>query len=500
MKTSRIFIITLSAMIFLSGFSLRGQSQLAQNFNASSDRNYYRNTCWYFASTSLSTNAAIDGISMRTGQLSGGNHFLVSPWIEFTGSGELAFDFKLDRNENNQRSLRVYLLSPDQEIDGFLESSEIVYSYDFNEGNDSQVVQVEQEISFSGFYRLAWVFSGSGGNTRGILDNISVFGTWAYDPTDNDGSGDCGLASSGSDTDEDGVADDQDDYPDDPFRAYRNPFNGDVWATIAFEDQWPNRGDYDFNDLVISYKMEAVTDAQNEMVELNVIVSTQAVGASFRNALGIMLQGVTPGQLIRTNNSLPGATDRGYFSLNENGTENGQTWAVVYAFDDAFKTLPHPGSGEQGVNTDPNGTYVQPEALTLQMVFKEDGETNGSEPVAIDDLPFSSVNMFLVVRVSEEGERREVHLPDYWPTDLASRSLFGTGDDDTQPGEKTYKTRTGLPWAIHILDHFEYPVEKVDITQAHLKFAEWAESGGTLFQDWYENKAGYREPENIYQK
>ena len=61
-----------------------------------------------------------------------------------------------------------------------------------------------------------------------------------------------------------------------------------------------------------------------------------------------------------------------------------------------------------------------------------------------------------------------------------------------------YKTDKNLPWAINIPTVFEYPIEKQDITQAHLHFADWAQSDGTLYTDWYEDKPGYRNASLIY--
>ncbi|MCC7317305.1 MAG: DUF4842 domain-containing protein, partial [Bacteroidales bacterium] len=41
---------------------------------------------------------------------------------------------------------------------------------------------------------------------------------------------------------------------------------------------------------------------------------------------------------------------------------------------------------------------------------------------------------------------------------------------------------------------------KVDILVTYLKFAEWALSSGTEYQDWYLDKSGYRNTDNIYPK
>jgi len=38
----------------------------------------------------------------------------------------------------------------------------------------------------------------------------------------------------------------------------------------------------------------------------------------------------------------------------------------------------------------------------------------------------------------------------------------------------------------------------VEIPSAYLKFAEWAESSGNSYNDWYKKMEGYRKDENVY--
>ena len=73
----------------------------------------------------------------------------------------------------------------------------------------------------------------------------------------------------GADTDNDGVIDSQDDYPNDPTAAYSIHTPSDTgWASLAFEDLWPSRGDYDFNDLVIDYRFTEVLNKKNKIVRI----------------------------------------------------------------------------------------------------------------------------------------------------------------------------------------------------------------------------------------
>lgn len=107
-------------------------------------------------------------------------------------------------------------------------------------------------------------------------------------------------------------------------------------------------------------------------------------------------------------------------------------------------------------------------------------------------------NPFLVI----DGDRsREVHLINNPPTDLANASLLGTSSDASNPGSgRYYVTGNNLPFAIDISGPFEYTVEKSEVTQAHLKFFQWGESGGTQYYDWYKPKTGYRNTSKIFSR
>ena len=114
----------------------------------------------------------------------------------------------------------------------------------------------------------------------------------------------------------------------------------------------------------------------------------------------------------------------------------------------------------------------------------------------LSDFQPENFNPFLIVDM-ERG--KEIHLPDYAPTSLVDRSYFGQMDDNSDPANgRYYKTETQLPWAINIIESFDYTNEHAQVTQGHLRFADWAESGGDLYPDWFKNKSGYRSAAHIY--
>ncbi|MEZ5070249.1 MAG: LruC domain-containing protein [Bacteroidales bacterium] len=287
-----------------------------------------------------------------------------------------------------------------------------------------------------------------------------------------------------TDTDNDGVSDVFDEFPLDPTRSFSSYYpseNG--FGTLVYEDLWPYKGDYDFNDLVLDYNFSYALDALNRVEAIQARFVVRAIGASYHNAFGLVLR--TPSSNIV---SVEGQRiSREYLDLAANGAENGQSEAVIFVFDDAFNALPYPGTGI-GVNVSDAAPYVTPD--TLQLLI------NLNTSVAYSDLGLPPYNPFIVV---DRNRGVEVHLPGSAPTDLANVGLFGTGDDDTNPNAGSYyMSDTYLPWAINLPESFVYAKEKLDVRTGHLQFNTWAVSRGFNAMDWYRDQPGYRDVNKLY--
>ncbi len=281
------------------------------------------------------------------------------------------------------------------------------------------------------------------------------------------------------DADGDDIPDNLDDYPNDPDRAFDSFYPNETdFGSLAYEDLWPGYGDYDFNDFVVNFNYQTVTNAQNEVVDIIAKYQIMAAGASMDNGFGIVLttQPANISQvtgMVRFSNST--ITDpAGY----EAGHEN-ETVIVMY---DAINPIMDGGMA----NTIPDGKYVQTTINTFTIHFGEPQASIGQPPY----------NPFIYV---DQDRGREVHLKDEPPTELVDPAYFGTYSDATdQPNGYYYRSSSGLPWAVEIPVSFEYPIEKVDILQTYLKFADWAQSSGDDYPDWYLDLEGYRNAENIY--
>lgn len=326
------------------------------------------------------------------------------------------------------------------------------------------------------------------GSVAGNFSNGATFVSWAnisnYIPTSP-----CNPLGIGVptvvDVDGDGVADNLDAYPTDPTRAYNSFFpNENTWGSLAFEDLWPAKGDYDFNDLVTKYQFKLVTNAQNNVVDIIGQFQVTAVGASFKNGFGIQFDGVTPEQVATVTGCV---IDEGYLSMAENGTENGQEKAVIIPWDNADNVI-HRAGGSM-FNTVENGFVGTSDVVTVNIHF-----VHALTSASVGTPPFNT----FIIRDMVRGH--EIHLIDKVPTTLMDVSLFGTDADASIPSLGQYfRTSNNLPWGISIPEVFAHPIEKAEVTSAHLKFSEWAQSGGSLYPDWYMDKPGYRNDSFIYE-
>jgi LruC domain-containing protein len=281
------------------------------------------------------------------------------------------------------------------------------------------------------------------------------------------------------DTDGDGVPDNLDDYPNDPTRAFDSYYPNQVdYVSIAFEDLWPAYGDYDLNDFVVNLNYQTITNAQNQVVDVIVKYQIMADGASLDNGFGIVFD--TDPSAIE---SVTGYIKMGNVIVYDaKGFEAGHTNETVIILIDNINPIMEGGMA----NTIPNGKYVQTTVNTVTAHFNTPKANIGTPPYN----PFIFVNQ-------ERGH--EVHLKGQKPTEFVNEELFGTADDDSNVSTGSYyMSPTGLPWGIETPVNFNYPIESADILTAHLKFAAWAQSSGLDFQDWYLDKTGYRNNDNIY--
>lgn len=256
------------------------------------------------------------------------------------------------------------------------------------------------------------------------------------------------------DTDKDGIIDVLDEFPNDPLKAFNN-FSPSVGqkGTLVYEDLWPSKGDYDFNDLVVGYNFNLITNGANKVNTIEASFDIKQIGASYKNGFAFVMPIKSS-----TIKSIEGQEmNAGYSKRNGNGTESGVDETVVFVTE--------------------NVSAFKGKTIKIVITLKN--------PVLRDDVVNVPFNPFIVVN----GDRgREVHLPDMAPTSKG-KDLLGQKDDNSVIElNRYYKTERNLPWALNFYTDFVTPIEKVSIDIPYPKFVNWAYTGGTQDQDWYIKK------------
>ena len=317
----------------------------------------------------------------------------------------------------------------------------------------------------------------------GIIDekDDDVDGDGVPNEEDDDMDGDGTPNDQDSDIDGDGVINQLDDYPNDPI-ASGNVYTPSKlgYGTIAFEDNWPAKGDYDFNDLVVRYKVTSMINKDNKAIRMSIELRLVAAGGEYNNGFGIELP-ITEAVIESvTGHNAPGSM------LNSKGLENGQLKPTIIAFTNALGEL----GGGNVINADPEKDVVEEKVYNIVLDF--------SELVDASLLSNAPYNPFIFIN-NDRG--RECHLKDMPPTSLLDPSFIQSGDDDSNENlNRYYVSENNVPFAINISHAFRYPREGRRIDRAYNHFVRWGESGGRNYPDWYTDASGYRNLSEIFTK
>ncbi|MEE4660633.1 MAG: LruC domain-containing protein [Halieaceae bacterium] len=268
--------------------------------------------------------------------------------------------------------------------------------------------------------------------------------------------------------------------------------SADSFVTLAFEDLWPSRGDYDMNDLVLHYRT-AVSTINNgdgpedaKLVSISISGEFTAVGASFHSGFAVAIPGLRRADA---------ANAEVFFEINgepqdTNPLEN--SWnpdsdAIYRITRDVWDQVTT-AEGCSFYRTEANcgGSGVQAR-FSLNVRF-----TDTVSAAPLDDGLF---NPFIFATTGHQrnsifktppGRGLEIHLKNRPPSIHADRSLLGRADDrSTEEAGLTYQTEEGLPWALEVGMEWQHPREYQDLVQTYPDFIQFVLSGGKTHQTWY---------------
>ncbi len=241
--------------------------------------------------------------------------------------------------------------------------------------------------------------------------------------------------------------------------------------SYAFEDNWPSKGDYDMNDLVVNIQIVKYQDKDNKVEKVVLKNKIRAVGASKRLAAAVQLDNVLAGAVKSVTYSKADLVNT-VLPLGSNGVEQGQSKAIVTIVDDAHKAF---GRTDNSFIYTHNGT-TPPLETEITIVFN----------TPLDNFTYNDLNVFIINFAQMAGGRHEVHMVGYSPTDKVNAEVIRREQKDGMLSvSDPFKTKRNYPFALRFPVEFQYPLEGQSIKKAYPLFTDWVKSAGQSNQFWY---------------
>lgn len=233
-------------------------------------------------------------------------------------------------------------------------------------------------------------------------------------------------------------------------------------GTIMFEDLFPDKGDYDFNDFVAGYNLTVDLsrgNLGNTYDGLTITLQIRAIGGSKPYRLGIEL---TPLQTkyVRENYTITSDTEGIGMELITQNDEDPAVFVIT------------------GTNSLKDGSYYNTEKLskkkmpTITCVIRRNNKNQPAPANQFGQIAVRSdhTNFFL----QNTSTNEEIHLKGYKVTKYATNT------------NTTFNTDDNFVWGMKIPVLIPHAIEKTDFTEAYPKFAGWVTSGGNNNEDWYQ--------------
>ena len=272
----------------------------------------------------------------------------------------------------------------------------------------------------------------------------------------------------GVDSDGDGVNDALDAEPCNANVSARVYVPADrAWGMMLFEDTWPARGDFDFNDAVIAYNQVLRYDSSARLTGVRMELSVMAVGAGALNGLALRLPNTPPSMVTSLTSAIGGAVPGLKATLDPAAAE------ATIILSENLHALFGTTATREYVNTDPSLPLRPYVDLTLEI-----GLAPGAN-LSAADAPF---DLFIF-----DGYRgTEVHRPRYRATAAMNAALYNTADDGSTT-TRSFVTTQGIPFALEFPELVNYPRELAAIDSVYPSIVPFGLSSGLQHGDYYRN-------------
>lgn len=232
-----------------------------------------------------------------------------------------------------------------------------------------------------------------------------------------------------------------------------------TYGTIMFEDLFPEKGDYDFNDFVVGYNTCALSTNGSEGQfndGITIKLQIRAIGGQKPYQLGFE---ITPLQTKYAKDNMWVTSD-----------SNLDIELISKDEDPATFIIKNTNQLKDGLfyNTEKLSATAMP-TVTLKIERNNKGASSNIMKQFTGLVSSYALNFFL----QNSNTKEEIHLKGYDVTKYANNDITN------------FSTSDNFVWGMKVPVLIPHAIEKVDFTEAYPDFAGWVTSGGKNNADWY---------------
>ncbi|BBB25772.1 LruC domain-containing protein [Amphritea japonica] len=230
--------------------------------------------------------------------------------------------------------------------------------------------------------------------------------------------------------------------------SYETGSSSGQWATLAFEDLYPNPGDADYNDMVLQFRVQENYNAQQQLETIHLDFIPLARGAGYNHRLYLSLDGTLDSRNA-TYESTPALVGDASVKVTYNNLDSGASQTSYFDQSDDVLVFHNTRSSLSGfANVYANGDLTAPRVMTSIDISLTNPELNpASQALAGGEFNYRP---FLYVM----NTRQDIDLSEVNPYN-------GMIDQN------------GYPFGLMVPVDWRWPLEGVSIDVAYPYFSEY---------------------------
>lgn len=281
------------------------------------------------------------------------------------------------------------------------------------------------------------------------------------------------LALSLADSDGDGCPDRYDMLPDNPnvslmvtnqqVGGLKSASDRNTSASnyVIFEDLWPSKGDYDFNDLVAKTNFSWTRNNSNYITEITAVCNIEFIGAGLELGLGFELFENKGAYLYYLDNIIAGVKG----AAQDKAVRNG----II-----AVSNVKKMDSKQVEFTITLKGNQIK-EFIMIPYLFRTNNTSQQVRPYGAPPTQGQDMSLF---------RTHDDRSPNSWNWNSGVKFKYPLASE-----EAFYRSKENYPWGIEFITtkSFKACKEKISIVKQYPTFKDWAETGGNSQSDWYDN-------------